>query len=54
VEALHRRGVHVLFPVMLWDHGTHSEGVSDRDETAKIMAEIGADGVNGDTWAAFP
>jgi formylglycine-generating enzyme required for sulfatase activity len=54
VEAFHRRGVHVLFPIMLWDHGTHSEGFSDWDETAKIMAEIGADGVNGDTLGGFP
>ena len=54
VEAFHRRGVHVLFPIMLWDHGTHSEGVADWDETAKIMDEIGADGVNGDTLGGFP
>jgi iron(II)-dependent oxidoreductase len=54
VEAFHRRGVHVLFPVMLWDHGTHSEGISDWDEAAKIMAQIGADGINGDTLGGFP
>jgi len=39
---------------MLWDHGTHSEGIADWDETAKIMAAIGADGVNGDTLGGFP
>lgn len=54
VEAFHLRGVHVLFPVMLWDHGTHDQGIADWDETAKIMAEIGADGANGDTLGGFP
>jgi gamma-glutamyl hercynylcysteine S-oxide synthase len=54
VQDFHKSGVHVLFPVMVWDQGTHREGNSDWDSTAKIMAEIGADGVNGDTLTGVP
>ena len=54
VQDFHRRGVRVLFPVMMWDHGTRPSGASDWDTTAKLLAEIGADGVNGDTLGGFP
>ena len=30
VADFHRRGVRVLFPVMVWDQGTHNEGLSRR------------------------
>ena len=54
VQDFHRRGVRVLFPVMMWDHGTRPPGANDWDTTAKLLAEIGADGVNGDTLGGFP
>ncbi len=54
VEDFHRRGVRVLFPTMPWDNGTRDVGVPYWTATAKLMAEIGADGVNGDTFAGLP
>ncbi len=54
VEDFHRRGVRVLFPVMLWDQGTRDVGVPNWEATAQAMAEIGADGVNGDTLGGVP
>jgi gamma-glutamyl hercynylcysteine S-oxide synthase len=49
VEGFHRRGVHVLFPVMMWDQGTHDEGSPNWVATTRYLTEIGADGINGDT-----
>jgi gamma-glutamyl hercynylcysteine S-oxide synthase len=43
-----------LFPMMMWDQGTHPETTPNWESTAKIMAEIGADGVNGDTMSGVP
>jgi iron(II)-dependent oxidoreductase len=54
VEEFHRRGVKVLFPAMPWDTGTRDPGVSHAVATAQLMAELGADGVNGDTFAGVP
>jgi gamma-glutamyl hercynylcysteine S-oxide synthase len=54
IADFHRRGVRVLFPVMVWDQGTHDEGVPNWTATARLLAEVGADGVNGDTLAAIP
>jgi formylglycine-generating enzyme required for sulfatase activity len=54
VADFHRRGVKVLFPAMPWDTGTRYVGVSHATATAQLMAEIGADGVNGDTFAGVP
>jgi len=54
VADFHRRGVRVLFPVMLWDQGTRDEGVPNWTATARLLAEIGADGVNGDTLDGIP
>ena len=54
VADFHRRGVKVLFPFMAWDQGTRDIGMADWDATAKLMAEIGADGVNGDTLRGIP
>ncbi|MGH9616571.1 MAG: hypothetical protein ACRD28_07495, partial [Acidobacteriaceae bacterium] len=55
VEEFHRHGVKVLFPMMMWDQGTHKPG-GTRDPgdawptaIAQEMKAIGADGVNGDT-----
>jgi len=54
VADFHRRGVRVLFPVMMWDQGTRDEGVPNWTATARLLAEIGADGVNGDTTPELP
>lgn len=54
VAEFHKKGVRVLFPMMLWDQGTRQEGPPDWESTAKLMSEIGADGMNGDTMAGIP
>jgi gamma-glutamyl hercynylcysteine S-oxide synthase len=54
VVDFHRRGVRVLFPIMMWDQGTRDPGKSWPDATAEFMKEIGADGVNGDTQDGVP
>jgi formylglycine-generating enzyme required for sulfatase activity len=54
VQDFHRHGVKVLFPTMVWDMGTRDEGVSHAEATARLMAEIGADGVFGDTLPGVP
>ena len=54
VDQFHSRGVRVLFPVMMWDQGTHDEGVPNWEATAQFLAQIGADGVNGDTLDGMP
>lgn len=54
VADFHRRGVHVLFPMMMWDQGTRDPGMRWPDAIASLMAEIGADGINGDTQDGVP
>lgn len=54
IEDFHRRHVRVLFPTMPWDTGTHDPGVDHATATAQLMAELGADGVNGDTFSGLP
>ncbi len=54
VADFHRRGVRVLFPMMLWDQGTHNVGVPESQALAEELAEVGADGINGDTMQAVP
>jgi formylglycine-generating enzyme required for sulfatase activity len=54
VEDFHRHGVKVFFPMMPWDVGTRPEGLPLWDAVAALMAEIGADGVNGDTFSGIP
>ena len=54
IADFHRRGVRVLFPVMVWDQGTRDEGVPNWQATARLLAEVGADGVNGDTLDGLP
>jgi formylglycine-generating enzyme required for sulfatase activity len=54
VADLHRRGVRVLFPMMMWDQGTREPDRSWPDAIAALMKEIDADGVNGDTQDGVP
>jgi iron(II)-dependent oxidoreductase len=54
VEDFHHRGVHVLFPMMMWDQGTHDPGRPWTQAIAETMKEIDADGVNGDTQDGVP
>jgi formylglycine-generating enzyme required for sulfatase activity len=54
VADFHRRNVRVLFPVMLWDQGTHDPGKPEAQALAEELAAVGADGVNGDTMIAVP
>ena len=54
IADFHHRGVRVLFPVMVWDQGTRDEGVSNWTATGRLLAEVGADGVNGDTLDVVP
>ena len=54
VADFHRRGVHVFFPTMPWDNGTRNPGMPYWEATAKLMAEVGADGANGDTFGGIP
>ena len=37
VADFHRRGVRVLFPVMLWDQGTRDEGKPNWEATAELL-----------------
>ncbi len=53
VADFHRRGVRVFLPTMGWDNGTHDPG-AQWDAIAKLTAEVGADGVNGDTYTGVP
>ena len=54
VADFHSRNVRVLFPVMLWDQGTHNVGKPEAEALAEELAAVGADGVNGDTMNAVP
>ena len=54
VDDFHKYNVRVLFPIMLWDQGTHQEDVSDAEAVARELAAVGADGINGDTLDGVP
>ncbi|HLV88266.1 MAG TPA: formylglycine-generating enzyme family protein [Candidatus Sulfotelmatobacter sp.] len=54
ISDFNRRGVRVLFPMMMWDQGTRDPGMPWPDAVASLMAEVGADGVNGDTQDGVP
>jgi formylglycine-generating enzyme required for sulfatase activity len=54
VADFHRRGVRVLFPMMMWDQGTHPPDEPWPDAIATLMKQIGADGINGDTQEGVP
>ena len=54
VEDFHRRGVRVLFPMMMWDEGTREPAKGWPDAIAELMKSIDADGINGDTQDGVP
>ena len=54
IADFHRRGVRVLFPMMMWDQGTRDPGQPWPQSIAELMAEVGADGINGDTQDGVP
>ena len=54
IADFHRRGVRVLFPMMMWDQGTRDTKEPWPDAIAHLMAEIDADGINGDTQDGIP
>lgn len=54
VADFHRRGVRVLFPMMMWDQGTRDPGMPWPQAIAEFMKEINADGINGDTQDGVP
>jgi iron(II)-dependent oxidoreductase len=54
IADFHKRGVKVLFPMMMWDQGTRDNDKPWPDAIAELMAEIGADGINGDTQDGVP
>ena len=54
VADFHRRGVRVLFPMMMWDEGTHEPEQPWPQAIAALMKEIDADGINGDTQDGVP
>ena len=54
VADFHRRGVRVLFPMMMWDEGTHTPDKPWPDAIAALMKSIDADGINGDTQDGVP
>jgi formylglycine-generating enzyme required for sulfatase activity len=54
VADCHRRGVRVLFPMMMWDQGTRDPGKPWPDAVAELLKELDADGINGDTQDGVP
>jgi len=54
IADFHRRGVRVLFPMMMWDQGTRDPGKPWPDAIAELMKELDADGINGDTQDGVP
>ncbi|MGC4048822.1 MAG: SUMF1/EgtB/PvdO family nonheme iron enzyme [Paludibaculum sp.] len=54
VADFHKRGVRVFWPAMPWDTGTRDAGLPYWDAAARIAAETGADGINGDTFHGLP
>lgn len=54
VRDFQKRGVKVFIPTMAWDNGTKAEGRPDWEAAVRLAKEIGADGVNGDTYNGVP
>ncbi|MCW3819041.1 SUMF1/EgtB/PvdO family nonheme iron enzyme [Micromonospora sp. DR5-3] len=52
VTDFHKAGVHVLFPIMVWDLGTRDPGAPWAEILPEMLADAGADGLNGDTMNA--
>jgi formylglycine-generating enzyme required for sulfatase activity len=54
VANFHRRGVRVLFMMMMDDNGTRDPGVPWPKAIAELMKEVGCDGVFGDQEGGVP
>ncbi|HZZ57303.1 MAG TPA: hypothetical protein VFE31_05690, partial [Opitutaceae bacterium] len=54
IADFHRRHVRVLYPMYAWDQGTRRTGEPLWEGIARELAEVGADGVNGDTLDGVP
>ena len=54
VAEFHERGVKVFLPTMPWDNGTRPHGAPDWELMAELVAAVGADGINGDTYSGMP
>ena len=54
IADFHRRGVKVLFPMMMWDQGTRDPGTPWPQAIAELMKEVDVDGINGDTQDGVP
>lgn len=54
VEDFHRAGVKVFLSTQPWDWGTRDGGQSSGKEIIDLILEIGADGLNGDTYRSLP
>jgi formylglycine-generating enzyme required for sulfatase activity len=54
VADFHRRGVRVLFPMMMWDEGTRQPDQPWPEAIGALMKQIDADGINGDTQDGVP
>jgi len=54
VADFHRRGVRVLFPMMMWDQGTRDPGAPWPQAIAELMKDLDVDGINGDTQDGVP
>ncbi|HMF74230.1 MAG TPA: formylglycine-generating enzyme family protein [Bryobacteraceae bacterium] len=54
VADFHRRGVRVLFPMMMWDQGTRDPSAPWPQAIAELMKDLDVDGINGDTQDGVP
>ena len=54
VADFHQRGVKVFLPTMPWDNGTRPHSEPDWELMAELVAAVGADGINGDTYSGVP
>jgi len=54
VQQFHSRGVRVFFPILAWDTGTRDEAAFPWLAITKLLADIGADGINFDTLESVP
>ena len=54
IDDFHRRGVRVFLPTKPWDKGTREHPLPDWQAIAQVVAAVGADGINGDTYNGVP
>jgi len=54
VEQFHRRGVKIIFPLLVWDAGTRNEGAPASAVMAQLLKDVDADGINFDTLESVP